>query len=179
MHRITRISFIVFFCFLSPSLVIAQEKQVSIPAISLSVTEEDGQKVLIATLLSDGNPLKGVKVKFSVKRTFGLLLLGEDETLDDGTAATPFPINLPGDTSGKLQFVVEITSPPYTSLRKTVILDGGIPTVFQEQPFPRALWSPKTPLPLIRTIAVLLTIVWSTYAFVIIQLIKIQKEGKS
>jgi hypothetical protein len=56
--------------------------------------------------------LKDIKVAFFVKRTFGNLEIGHDQTLDDGTAATLFPADLPGGTSGELKVIAAITDPP-------------------------------------------------------------------
>ena len=158
---------------------IAQEK--SLPQkieILITSTVEEGQKILLATVTRDGEPLEGVHVNFFVERTFGLLLLGKEETLDDGTAAVPFPIGLPGDGEGNLKITAEIASPSEnTLLRGTTIVSGGIKRSFEEHPFPRALWSPKAPIPLVATIATLLLIVWSTYMYVIVQLVKIKKGG--
>jgi hypothetical protein len=44
-------------------------------------------------------------------------------------------------------------------------------------PFPRALWSPHAPIPLLATLCCLLGGVWTTYMFVISQIIAIKKGG--
>ncbi len=170
---------VLCFLFISSSLSIAQKESLP-PKVEISITStvEEGQKILLATVTRDGDPLEGVQVNFFVERTFGLLLLGKDETLDDGTTAVPFPIGLPGDEEGNLKIIAELTSPSENILlRETSIVSGGIKRSFEEHPFPRALWSPKAPLPLVAVIATLLFIVWSTYMYVIVQLVKIKKGG--
>ena len=44
---------------------------------------------MIATVTMGGKALPDASVVFSARRTFGALPLGEDKTLDDGTAAVP------------------------------------------------------------------------------------------
>ena len=73
------------------------------PEITLSTSVEEGQKMLIATVTLGGNAVAGARVAFFVERSFGLMALGSDETLDDGTAAAAFPQGLPGDEHGNLR----------------------------------------------------------------------------
>ena len=134
--------------------------------------------MLVATVTLDDKPVEGAKVSFSVKRTFGLLALGTEETLDDGTAAVPFPERLPGGTTGELQVIAEIkASEEFASARGEATVNGGL--VFQPstEPFPRAVWAPKSPLPLVLTIAGLVGVVWCAYAYVFVQLVKIRKRS--
>ena len=60
----------------------------------------------------------------------------------------------------------------------TQLFEGARKVVPPEDPFPRALWSPHAPLGLLITIGSMLTIVWSVYLFVVIQLVKIRQESK-
>lgn len=48
-----------------------------------------------------------------------------------------------------------------------------------EEPFPRALWGPRAPIPLLLAFLGLLGGVWFTYAFVVRQLIGIHKKGRA
>ena len=146
------------------------------PQIAITTGTEDGRKVIVATVTREGKPVENARVALQVQRTFGNLTLGEDDTLDDGTVAVPFPADLPGDSQGKIQVFAQIKSPPeHAAISTQATLDGALKTRAEADPFPRALWSPRAPLGLILTIFTLLTIVWSTYAFVVIQLIKIKK----
>jgi hypothetical protein len=147
------------------------------PQIAITTSVEEGKKVIVATVTREGKPIEGSHVVLQVKRTFGNLTLGEDDTLADGTAAVPFPSDLPGGPEGKIQIIAQIKSPPELAATVTQTLDGATKVLPQENPFPRALWSPHAPLALLITIASMLTIVWSVYLFVIIQLIKIRKAG--
>ena len=91
-------------------------------------------------------------------------------TLDDGTAAVPFPVDLPGGTTGQLQVIAVITNPPqYSSVRGEATFDGARVIPLQAEVFPRTLWAPQAPLCLILTIGILVTVVWGTYVYVVIQ----------
>jgi hypothetical protein len=149
------------------------------PQITITAATEEGKKVIIATVTREGKPIEGAHVLLQVKRTFGNLTLGEDDTLADGTVAVPFPADLPGGPEGKIQVLAQIKSPPELVATATQTLDGAIKVLPIEDPFPRALWSPNAPLALLITIGSMLTIVWSVYFFVIIQLIKIRKAANT
>ncbi len=150
------------------------------PAKNATVTiaaekNEEGKKVLAATVLVDGKPLANAKVGIFVKRTFGDLKLGEDTTLDDGKAEVPFPSDLPGGTTGTLDVIARVIEPEqYASASIEKSMPGAVVVTVKDDPYPRAIWAPRAPLPLILTFVVLLSGVWGTYMFVIIQLRKIR-----
>lgn len=179
MHRI--LWAIILWMGLSVSLAFAEgaseEKTISQPKIAITKETEAGEKILLATLTLQGEPLEGVEVAFFVKRTFGWLSLGKEVTLDDGTAAVPFPEDLPVPGDGHLEIKAQIVSPEsFASLEQTVRLEGGVPVVFHEEPFPRALWAPRAPVPLLWTLSLILVGVWGTYFYVIVQLLRIGRE---
>lgn len=148
------------------------------PTIALKLDTEEGKKVIVATVTQAAKPVEGAKVAFSVKRTFGDLQLGTEETLDDGTAAVAFPADLPGGADGTLQVIAEVKAPKeLAGLRSQSVFDGAAKIHAEPEPFPRALWSPRAPLGLVLTVFVLLGAVWSTYAYVVVQLLHI-KKGK-
>lgn len=143
-------------------------------AISLSVATEEGKKNLVATAMAEGKPVENVTVIFYVRRTFGNLELGQDRTLDDGTAALPFPSDLPGGPTGMLHVLAEARSTGGIARTEGEFYGGRIvPTV--NAPYPRALWTPRAPLLLVAIIFALVTVAWGAYAFVISQLIAIRK----
>jgi Ni/Fe-hydrogenase subunit HybB-like protein len=175
------VAILFFALFLSANRVSAGNVQApdSQPQITIVTGTEEGKKVIIATVTREGKPIEGSHVLLQVKRTFGNITLGEDDTLADGTVAVPFPANLPGGPEGKIQVLAQIKSPPELVATATQTLDGAIKVLPIEDPFPRALWSPNAPLALLITIGSMLTIVWSVYFFVIIQLIKIRKAANT
>ena len=128
--------------------------------------------MLMATVTDARRPVAGVTVAFSVGRTFGNMTLGTDQTLSDGSAAVPFPKNLPGDSSGRLRVLATVQSPSeLAGASAAVAIPGGTPTRVTSRSQPRALWAPRPPLAMLATIVALLLCVWSTYAFVVRQLI--------
>ena len=170
---------VILFCvlFLAANRVSAGDVQGqdSRPQITIATGIEEGKKVIIATITREGKPIEGSHVVLQVERTFGNLTLGEDDTLADGTVAVPFPADLPGGPEGKIQILAQIKSPPELAATATQTFDGASKVLPKENPFPRALWSPHAPLALLITIGTMLTIVWSVYLFVVIQLVKIRK----
>jgi hypothetical protein len=153
----------------------------TLPADAASVTvvltraTEEHKELLVATVTRVGKPVENARVGFFARRTFGELKLGEEVTLDDGTAAVPFPQNLPGGTGGKLDFIARVKEPAnLAGAIGRAPMDGGIVIPPEEDPFPRALWSPYAPLPLILVLVTLLSAVWATYGFVLFQLRKIR-----
>jgi molybdopterin-containing oxidoreductase family membrane subunit len=146
--------------------------------IALTRTTEDGKQMLVAKITAAGLPVKGATVAFSVRRAFGLMSLGEDQTLDDGTAAVAFPTALPGDARGELTFRVALQSPPELNGSVTDVKLLGEPARAWPSVPPRALWSSRVPLMIPATIAFLLLCVWSTYAFVVTQLAALHNLGE-
>jgi len=148
--------------------------------ISLALVTEEGKQLIRAVVLANGKPVENAKLSFGVRRTFGTLVLGEDQTLDDGSAAVPFPKDIPGGPRGQLQVVAEIKSPAaFASLRTEAVFDGAKPLVANADPLPRALWAPRAPYALLIPIVLLLAGVWSAYAFVFAQVLAIRKGAKS
>ena len=148
--------------------------------LSLDSVTEEGQKTIRATVKVNGKPVENVAVSFAIKRTFGMLALGDDKTLDDGTAAMKFPTDLPGDAEGNLQVVAQIKAPAeYAGDSVQASLGGAKKFVADSSPLPRALWSPTAPYELIIPITVLLCGVWSAYAFVVAQIVGIRKGARS
>jgi hypothetical protein len=155
---------------------VAAVAQTARPQLKLSTTVEDGKKSIVATLTLNGKPLEGSSVQFMIRRTFGNLIVGTDTTLDDGTAAVAFPSDLPADYDKTLDVIAVIKAPPqYASVSEEAKLAGGIPLLTPVDPFPRALWAPHAPWPLLLTIGILLAGVWITYAFTVIQVIFIKR----
>jgi len=161
----------------SPSQVPASQ-----PAgkVALAVVTEDGQKLIRATVTQAGKPLESAAVEFSVRRSFGSLKLGNDTTLDDGTAAVKFPTGLPGNSAGELSLIAEVKTPPnLAGACAEIVSSGGTITPPDPDPFPRSLWSPRAPLPLLVVVFGLVVAVWSTYAYIVFQIVAIRKGAEA
>jgi hypothetical protein len=147
--------------------------------LSLDVVTEDGQKLIRAVVTAGGKPVENANISFGIKRTFGTLLLGEDRTLDDGSAAVKFPADIPGGPTGTLDVTAQIIAPPqYASIRAQGSFGGAKKFNSNSKPLPRALWAPRAPYPLLIPIVVLVAGVWLAYAFVFIQVLAIRKGAK-
>jgi hypothetical protein len=104
------------------------------------------------------------------------MLLGQDTTLDDGTAAVLFPNTLPVGSDGMLDVIAVIKGPDqYANISATATFPGAPKKAAPEDPFPSALWAPHAPWQLLLTIGTLLAGVWTTYAFVVFQIRAIAK----
>jgi len=148
--------------------------------VTVQTLVEDGEKLLLAQVTDRGKPVEDVTVGFYAKRTFGQLELGEDVTLDDGTAAVAFPEGLPGDPNGRLHVYAELHAPDrYAGIRGEVIVEGAKPSQIENNAFPRALWTRHAPRPLLILILLLVGGVWVTYAYVFTQIVAIKKSGGS
>jgi hypothetical protein len=172
------IAMLLIFSGIMAAPVFAQIAEPNKTKIALQMSTEDHQKIILATVTTDGKPLANATVAFFVKRLFGNLGIGSDVTLDDGTAAVNFPSDLPGGTAGQLDVIAKITNPPqYGSVRGQATFGGARVVELKEQEFPRALWAPQAPLALILTIVIVVAGVWGIYLYVGFQLIKIRKGG--
>jgi len=169
--------------FFKPSAAAAAEPSATNtlkPSIALKLTTEEGKKVIVATVKANDKPVENAKVAILVRRTFGELPIGAEDTLDDGTAAVPFPVGLPGDSNGLLQVIAEIKAPKtLAGTRFQASIEGGRIIPPEKDPFPRALWSPRAPVTLVITLFILLGAVWGTYAYVVFQLTQIKKGNKT
>jgi hypothetical protein len=148
----------------------AQTTQAVDAKLSLQVTSEQGQKQIQATLTNQGKPVEGATFEFSVARTFGKLPIGKDQTLEDGTAATAFPADLPGNAAGELDVIAVVQTPLEYAGTTTHAVVPGATVIPPQEDFPRALWAPRAPLPLIGVFAVILAAVWCAYAYVVKQI---------
>ena len=177
------------------------------PSLVLTSEVEDGKKMLIATVTRDGKPLEGVPISFYVDRTFGKLLIGEDKTLEDGSAAVPAPEGMASGPGGELKVTAQATlpdAPPAETQATTEVAAPSTPAepvasraatppriigarftfkggsrVLQEQGAPRALWAPRAPVPLLAIVTGILVVVWGSYVFVVSQIIKIKQGAET
>ncbi len=144
------------------------------PQITLSIDTEDGEKLIIATVMNGQTPIEGVDVSIGVQRKFGVLVLGVDTTLDDGTAAVEFPAALPGDENGHILVIASVNDSATLAAAVGKQEFSGVravPKTLAE--FPQALWSPRKLWPLIAVISVLAGGVWITFSVVVSLLVRI------
>jgi hypothetical protein len=146
--------------------------------VEVSSSVEEGKRVLVARVTRGGKNVEGAIVLFQAERLLGWLPLGRETTLDDGTAAVPFPLTLPGGSKGELRIRAKVEAPAdLASLSGESVLEGSIHIPQGREEFPRALWAPHAPVTLIVTIFLFLGSVWGTYVFVLYQLWRLMKGG--
>jgi hypothetical protein len=147
------------------------------PTIRLEPVTEEGKTQIRATVTLDGKPLKDLTVAFFVKRTFGNLGIGQDTTIEDGTAEVAFPTGLSGDSTGQLQVLARVTAPQqYANATAQSPIAGG--TIVQPalEPFPRALWAPRAPVLMLAVIVAIIAVVWCCYVYVVFQIVAISRR---
>ena len=87
--------------------VIAQQKKDGI--ISLQMSANDSMHVITATVTNAKTkaPLKDVAIGFYLKRTFGLMKVGEEGKTDTkGVASAEFPVTTPGNDASRTLIVI-------------------------------------------------------------------------
>ncbi len=128
-------------------------------------------------------PVKGADIKFYVQRLFGTMPAGDDFTVttdENGKAEFKYPKGIPGDVKSTLSIVAKVDdNDQFGNIETKTDATWGTPLVVDPNPFPRALWEPYAPLPLVITISTLFGGVWLTYFIIFRFLVKIKKAGKA
>jgi hypothetical protein len=120
---------------------------------------------------------KNVPVGFFIKRMFGNVPAAEEYTVntnESGEASFTYPPGIPGDVAGNIVLVARIVdNETYGTVEKKATAKWGTVLAAEKDPFPRALWEPRPPMPLVITISLLFGGVWFVYFFIFYQLKKI------
>ena len=149
------------------------------PADSITLTRAkvDSQDFLVVRVTANGQVVPKAVVEFSIRRTLGFMILGQETTGNQGIAMIPFPVGLPVDAQGELlvRVAVQLPTNPTAALVLEQKVEGGAPRPATQAPASRALWSSRAPLPMLVTISALLLCVWGTYAFVVGQLVMMRQ----
>ena len=166
------------------------EEQVRYKEVNLTINLNPHDTSRIATALvtemgKDGKeiPVKEAEVKFYVQRLFGILPAGEEyavSTDEKGEASFTYPKGVSGDTAGAFTIAARIEdNEQFGNVENQAATSWGSILEIIKDPFPRAIWAPAAPWALIITLVVLFGGVWSTYCFIVFQLVKIKKEKKN
>jgi len=129
----------------------------------------------------DGQSLKlsGSTVYVMVRKTFGNLLVGTINTDNEGRASFPIPTDMFTKPDGKVDFVLSLGDDfePNTFAISRVQIREPLPS----EPEPRVLWSTndRTQAWLLVTYFAALIGAWSTIGYIIMQIVKIWKLGRS
>lgn len=155
-------------------------------SLSLVLDPLDTNRLVTAKVIEIGKdgkekPVPGVEVKFFVKRLFGMMPASDENTIttdEKGEAAFTFPKNITGDTAGIITVAARIDDNEiFGNLENKSTQSWGTVLPIITEPFPRALFEPHAPLPLVITISTLFGGIWLIYFFIFNQLRKIKKEG--
>lgn len=156
-------------------------------SLTLNMDPLDTAKLVTAKVMEKGKdgkeiPVIGAEVKFYVQRLFGFMPAAEENTITTdgkGEASFAFPKNISGDTAGVLTVAARMEdNEHFGNLENKATESWGIVLPIIKDPFPRALFEPHAPLPLVITISTLFGGVWLIYFFIFFQLRKIKKEGQ-
>jgi hypothetical protein len=158
--------------------------------LQIDTVNEDGARSITVTLLKlDGGewtPVADVEMQAGVQRLGGILPGGEEATYttdSSGKATIAFiRYSMPGDAKGNIVLAARVDGhDELGSLLLEQPVPWGKPTVTGNNFFgQRTLWSTrfKTPLWLLLMAYTIVTAVWGTLIYLILQLIKIKKLGR-
>lgn len=148
---------------------------------------KDTARLVTAKVMEAGRdgkeiPVTGAEVKFYVQRMFGFMPAAEENNIttdENGEASFAVPKTISGDTAGLITIGVRLEDNElFGNLENTTIQSWGTILPIDKNPFPRALFEPHAPLPLVITVSTLFGGIWVVYFFIFYQLKKIKEEKK-
>ncbi len=154
-------------------------------SLTLNLDPHDTAQLVTARVTEidkDGKeiPVKGAEVKFYVHRLFGIMPAAEENTIttdEKGEASFAFPKDIPGDTAGVIIVAARMEdNERFGNVENKAPASWGSKLPTERDPFPRALWEPSAPLPLLLTILIIFGGVWCTYVTILLQLRKIKRN---
>lgn len=153
--------------------------------LSLTISPTDTNRVVTVKAMETGKdgkdkPIANATVNFYVKRMFGTMPAAEDRTAttdENGEGTFILAKDLKGDTAGNLTIVAKIEDNElYGNVEANHDVKFGIPLQVETDPFPRALWEPRAPAPLVITISVIFSVVWFVYLTLFYRMYKISQD---
>ena len=154
--------------------------------VELKLIWDAAKNVVIAQLTGAKGglvkPMAGLEVKLFAKRYFGNLVIDKPSDTDaEGKVSFTFPKNLPGDGSGNVVLIAQLSNEELFGLVKTESkMAIGVPTNRPPLNEQRALWNvvQKTPIWLLITYLASVLVVWGFIFYVMLQLRAIFKMGE-
>jgi len=150
--------------------------------IEASIVEIDSVNHIQARLFTlDNEPIVEQDIKVGLKRLFGSLTVGEEDsytTDEDGSILVPIQEGLTG-IDGKLTFEIVLKeSDDFGTIIAYINSDIGVPIKDESTFNQRTMWSPPTKTPLFLWIVpnIMLVGIWSILLFLVINLFKIYKS---
>jgi hypothetical protein len=172
-----------FWAILIATILIFFKVQATDEKLSLKLFNEDSVHKAKATLLTaDDKPMAKAEVYFYIKRMFSLLPVQEQaaETDDNGEATIDFPATFRGDRDGNLNIIAGFITEDGDTTFATEKARWGV--AFQPQePRGRLLSASRSnaPIPLIIISNVIILSVWGVIIYMVMQLLKIKRKGKT
>jgi hypothetical protein len=148
----------------------------------MEAREADSTYTLSLTATADSPdgplPIAAAPVSVYVKRMFSSIKVAEGETDETGALEVEFPAGLAGDQNGNIEITAMIEeTDEYGNLTATAVQKWGYSVSADIVESPRALWSPHPPTWMVITFFVLMGAVWTHYAIVIYNLIRIKSDN--
>jgi Ni/Fe-hydrogenase subunit HybB-like protein len=131
---------------------------------------------------SVSTPLAGMEIMLWANRYFGDLLIDEPRTTNaSGIAFFDYKDSIPGDTSGKVKFIVKLNAEGLSSFKKDTVLTIGKPLTAKSLIDTRAMWTVRSQAPiwLIISYSIVVITVWSVLLYVVLLIFKIKKAGNN
>jgi len=155
--------------------------------LALNLDPKDTARLVTAKVTETGKdgkeiPVTGAEVKFYIQRLFGFMPAAEENNIttdEKGEASFAFPKNISGDTAGVITVAARVEdNEHFGNLENKATQSWGTVLPIIKDPFPRALFEPHAPLPLVITVSTLFGGIWVVFFFIFYQLRKIKKEEK-
>ncbi|MCE2611682.1 hypothetical protein LVD13_01775 [Flavobacteriaceae bacterium D16] len=122
-------------------------------------------------------PVSDAYVVLSVEGMLSRMVIEED-LVDAGELQVEFPKGLPGDKDGNITvFALIEDDDTFGNVVAKQTIDWGTPQA-QRIPVENMLWSEVAPFWMYVVLTILLVGVWANYAYTIVNLLKIKKDGK-
>lgn len=153
--------------------------------LTINLDPRDTARIVTSKITETGKdgkeiPVKDAEVKFYVQRLFGLMPVAEDNAIstdEKGEASFTYPKNIPGDSVGAVYVAIKMEdNKRFGNVESKAATLWGTTLAIEKDPFPRAMWEPYAPLPLVLTISSIFGGVWFTYVIILLQLRKIKKD---
>lgn len=149
--------------------------------LDLNLVEIDSVKTVVVNAyakdsLGADTPVSDAYIRLSLDGMIAPMLIGE-EFIEDGELQVKFPEGMPGDIAGNVTVFAKIDdNDTFGNVVQSQSIGWGTPKeILAEQ---NKLWSEAAPIWMYVVLTILLVGVWANYAYTIINLFKIKKEGK-
>ena len=152
--------------------------------LSIKLDPADTSRTVTAKLtIKDKNgkqvPVKDAAIKLYVVRLFGTMPATSDPsstTDENGEATFTLFKDLKGDSLGQITLLAKVEdNEQLGNVESTTKAPWGARLMPEKEPFPRAMWEPKAPIPLILVLSILFFCIWSTYLYLFSLVYKISK----